>query len=82
MRPKHRKDFRDARRRNPGYEYQAPRPGNIRGGSVPGRFHKTRTHRLERRAARRECWTEEVPFVQRGEIIKPKMSLIGRRSKV
>jgi non-homologous end joining protein Ku len=41
---------------------------------VPGRFHKTRTHRLERRAAREECWLHEKPPERRHEVTKPKVN--------
>lgn len=43
----------DKKEKGPGYEYWGPRPLNFKGG-IPGRWTKTKTHRLERIRAKRE----------------------------
>lgn len=40
-----------------GYEYWSNRPGNLNGG-IPGRYTKTKTHKSERRIAKRELEKE------------------------
>mgnify|MGYP001599402513 CR=1 FL=1 len=40
-------------KKGPGYDYQAPRPGNKGGCNSPGRGVKAQTHRAERREADR-----------------------------
>lgn len=44
--------------KGPGYEYWAKRPGN-KGGGIPGRFSKKRTHKMERQCGKREVKEQE-----------------------
>lgn len=40
--------------KSPGYEYWGKRPISAEKGAIPGRITKTRTHKMERAAARRQ----------------------------
>ena len=41
-------------KKGPGYEYWGRRPISAEHGAIPGRFTKTRTHKMERAKARRQ----------------------------
>lgn len=41
-------------KKSPGYEYWGKRPISREHGAIPGRYTKTRTHRLERLEGKKE----------------------------
>ena len=50
--------------KGPGYDYGAARPGNNGYENPPGRYSKTRTHRLERLEARADTEERLEEFIE------------------
>jgi hypothetical protein len=53
-----------------GFDYWTRRPGNC-GGSPPGRITKNRTHKVERRLARRVEYLASMEQIDAMEVISP-----------